>query len=121
MRDLTPREIIHYLQVLPQHIGDQARKAEDAEYALRVCKHELDIATAKAYLETKAKFDKPTAKELEHRVTLDVEVIAKQAELIAKEGAWRSEKIALETLSNKFIGLRKIASLRELELRAIPE
>ncbi len=121
MEELTPFEINKWLQLLPHKIGEQARVAEQGELATRVAKQKLDVARASSYLKNKAMYPSATTKEIDARVILDEAVDAATQELIAAEGAWRSDQIEYETLNNKFIGLRKIASLKEQELKSIPE
>lgn len=120
MERLTPKQLADALQILPAELGKQAEKVEDARSNLDRCKHELEVSKAKAYLIYEAERDR-TAASLKAAVESDPDVIAKSLTIIEAEAKYRMEGIQLKLLEDKFTAARKIATLREVELRNIPE
>lgn len=121
MERLTPKQIADALQLLPSEIGRQAEVVEDARQNLDIKKHELSVLEAQKYLIFEAAAEKQTATRINARVKADPDIDKKEAEVITAEGNYRVAGIKLEELENKFIAARKIASLREVELKAMPE
>lgn len=120
MERLTPKQLADVLQILPAELGKQAEKVEDARKELDMCKHYLEVAKAKAYLIYESEKDR-TATSLKAAVESDPDVISKSLTVIEAEGQYRMEGIQLKLLEDKFTAARKIATLREVELRNIPE
>lgn len=120
MERLTPKQLADALQILPAELGKQAEVVEDARTNFDQCKHELEVAKAKAYLIYEAEKDRTTPS-LKAAVESDPDVIAKMRTVIEAEGQYRQEGIKLKMLEDKFTAARKIATLREVELRNIPE
>ena len=121
MDRLTPLQLQQALQILPAELGKQAEKVEDARKQLDLAKHNFNILEAQKYLVFEATQDKPTSVHLKAQVTSDPEMDVVHVKVIEAQGKYKQEEIQLKLLEDKFTAARKIATLREVELRNIPE
>lgn len=115
-QDLTPRQISEQLMKLPHQIGKAAQEVAHFEKQLELAKHNLNVARAKAFLGTSKN---KTVKEREAEQALDDEVLDGAVKEIETMANLKVKDIELEELNNKFIAMRKVASLRETEFKSI--
>lgn len=120
-KELTPAEIVKSLTLLPSAIGSQARKVERARQEVDIAEQDLEFQKAVRYIELEGQFEKISVKDLEMRTVATESIQKSEAKRIEKIGQYKMENITLQELENKFISIRKIASIRETELKVIPE
>jgi len=111
-------EIKSKLEKLPHDIYAQAKKVEKARIESEKKSLDVKVSEAKEYVKIKASDAKKTIAEIEAMVLIAAE--KEKIKEITTEGKYRGGMILLDSLSNEFTAVRKLANLAEIEMRIMP-
>ena len=115
MSDLSIAEICERLQSLPEAIAVQEQVVIKATETLRFSELELDREYAKTFCEAKARDLKDAeAKQEATKIVIDK---GWRAARDYNEFRLMTEQVILRKLQNEFVSIRKIASMKNDELR----
>lgn len=118
---LSLSDIERDLQVLPYYIAKQGQKVEQLNRQIADAKLNVRKERAITYIQAKAKFSggkyKAPATELTMHVDSSDKVLEAESILIELEGDLEHEMNVFTYYENRFVAIRKIASIREIELK----
>ena len=115
--ELPLSEISRLLYELPAQIASKAKAAEEALKAQLICEAEYDRLRAGTFLAFKAENVGMTQKEIDSQVLQSEPVYQKRLDAINLECTARKLKCEVTELDDKFTGVKKLVSLREMEMR----